>query len=146
MLSIFLIRNPTILTFNVAILLLYSYFPWQDGKICKSPFFTQKPTVCLQGSPGLPGRNGYNGLPGSPGSAGRDGRDGAKGERGVAGPAGSHGVKGDAGQNGADADHRNLKQCAWRSDDSRDIGLIKVSLSFRKKTYRYALFLILIFA
>ena len=87
----------------------------------------------MQGSPGLPGHNGYNGSPGLPGSAGRDGRDGAKGEKGVAGPPGSRGVKGDAGQNGADADHRNWKQCAWSSADSRDIALIKVSFKFRKE-------------
>ena len=70
---------------------------------------------------GIPGRNGYNGLPG------RDGRDGAKGDKGVAGPIGSRGVKGEVGQNGADADHRNWKQCAWKLDDDRDGGLIKVS-------------------
>ena len=85
------------------------------------PLTAQNPSTCLQGSPGIPGRNGYNGLPG------RDGRDGAKGEKGVAGPSGSSGFKGDAGQNGADADHRNWKQCAWRSGDGRDIGLIKVT-------------------
>ena len=87
-------------------------------------FFTQHPSTCLQVSPGLPGRNGYNGVPG------RDGRDGAKGEKGVSGPPGSRGVKGDAGQNGADADHRNWKQCAWKIHDQRNIGLIKVSLRF----------------
>ena len=90
--------------------------------------FTQHPSMCLQGSPGLPGRNGYNGV------QGRDGRDGAKGEKGVAGPAGSRGVKGDAGQNGADADHRNWKQCTWRSEDGRNIGLIKVGFNFLGKT------------
>ena len=75
--------------------------------------------MCLQGSPGLPGvpgRNGHNGLPG------RDGRDGAKGDKGMIGSTGSRGQKGDAGKNGADADHRNWKQCAWRSTDGRDIG------------------------
>ena len=51
----------------------------------------------------------------------------------MAGPPGSRGVKGDAGQNGADADHRNWKQCAWKSDNGRDIGLIKVTFDFRKK-------------
>ena len=44
------------------------------------------------------------------------------------GSTGSRGQKGDSGQNGADADHRNWKQCAWRSEDSRDIGLIKVGI------------------
>ncbi len=71
--------------------------------------------------------NGQSGLPG------RDGRDGAKGEMGVAGSPGSRGIKGEAGQNGTDADHRNWKQCTWRNDDSRDIGLIKVSFNFREK-------------
>lgn len=49
------------------------------------------------------------------------------GERGVAGPLGPRGVKGEAGINGQNADHRNWKECVWRSDDSRDIGSIKVS-------------------
>ncbi|CAH3132549.1 unnamed protein product, partial [Porites lobata] len=75
--------------------------------------------TCLQGSPGLPGRNGVNGYNGLPG---RDGRDGAKGENGVAGPSGSRGMKGEMGPN---TDHCDWKQCAWRSSDSRDIGLIK---------------------
>ncbi|XP_078371439.1 collagen triple helix repeat-containing protein 1-like isoform X1 [Oculina patagonica] len=88
---------------------------------------SKQPGTCLQGPSGIPGRNGYNGLPG------RDGRDGAKGDKGVAGPPGSRGVKGDAGQNGADADHRNWKQCAWRSEDSRDIGLIKDCVFDKKK-------------
>ncbi|KAL9986615.1 hypothetical protein ACROYT_G000786 [Oculina patagonica] len=87
----------------------------------------KQPSVCLQGPSGIPGRNGYNGLPG------RDGRDGSKGEMGLAGPPGSSGVKGDAGQNGADADHRNWKQCAWRSEDGRDIGLIKDCVFHKKK-------------
>jgi len=42
------------------------------------------------------------------------------------GSTGSRGQKGDVGENGADADHRNWKQCAWKSEDSRDIALIKV--------------------
>jgi hypothetical protein len=33
----------------------------------------------------------------------------------VAGPQGSRGEKGDVGKNGTVADHRNWKQCAWRS-------------------------------
>ena len=44
------------------------------------------------------------------------------------GSTGSRGQKGDAGENGADADHRNWKQCAWKSYDTRGIGLIKVSI------------------
>ena len=89
------------------------------------------------GLPGVPGRNGHNGLPG------RDGRDGAKGDKGMVRSIGSRGQKGDAGKNGADADHRNWKQCAWRSEDGRDIGLIKVfiTVSFIKVDL-YASFLI----
>ena len=44
------------------------------------------------------------------------------------GSIGSRGQKGDAGKNGADADHRNWKQCAWKIYDGRDIGLIKVGM------------------
>ncbi|CAH3188908.1 unnamed protein product, partial [Porites lobata] len=75
-----------------------------------------------QGSPGLPGRNGVNGHNGSPG---RDGRDGAKGKKGVAGAPGSRGAKGEMGASGTDTDHRNWKQCAWKNNNNRDIGLIK---------------------
>lgn len=53
---------------------------------------------------------------------------------GMNGPPGSRGQKGDAGENGTDADHRNWKQCAWKSSDSRDIGLIKVYIDVRSKT------------
>ena len=84
---------------------------------------TYNSSTCLQGSPGLPGRNGVNGHNGSPG---RDGRDGAKGEKGVAGPSGPRGEKGEMGASGTRTDHRNWKQCAWKTNDDRDIGLIKV--------------------
>ena len=93
---------------------------------------TQNTNTCLQRSPGLPGvpgRNGHNGLPG------RDGRDGAKGDKGMIGSTGSRGQKGDAGKNGADADHRYWKQCAWKNYDSRDIGLLKVRINMRYKSY-----------
>ena len=83
---------------------------------------TYNSSTCLQGSPGLPGRNGVNGHNGSPG---RDGRDGAKGEKGVTGTPRSLGAKGEMGASGTDTDHRNWKQCAWKSSDGRDIGLIK---------------------
>ena len=85
-------------------------------------YVTQNSNTCLQGSPGLPGRNGVNGHNGSPG---RDGRDGPKGEKGVAGAPGSRGAKGEMGASGTDTDHRNWKQCAWKNNDGRDIGLIK---------------------
>ena len=39
---------------------------------------------------------------------------------------GPPGRKGEVGKNGKDTDPKNWKQCVWRSDDSRDIGLIKV--------------------
>ncbi len=32
-----------------------------------------------------------------------------------------------------DADHRNWKQCAWKGDDSRDAGLVKVSFCLKEK-------------
>ena len=66
--------------------------------------------------------NGHNGLPG------RDGRDGAKGEKGVAGPPGPRGIKEEPGPVGkVAAEQRNWKQCAWKKEDGKDIGLIKVS-------------------
>ena len=46
---------------------------------------------------------------------------------GVAGPPGSRGEMGEMGPSGTDKDHRNWKQCAWKSDDASDIGLIKVT-------------------
>ena len=80
----------------------------------------------MQGSPGLPGRNGVNGHNGLPG---RDGRDDAKGEKGVAGTPGSRGEREEMGSSGADTDHRNWKQCAWKNSDNRDIGLKKLAQS-----------------
>ena len=49
------------------------------------------------------------------------------------GSLGPRGQKGDEGKNGADVDHRNWKQCAWKSSDSRDIGLIKVCINVSDK-------------
>ena len=66
--------------------------------------------------------NGHNGLPG------RDGRDGAKGEKGLSGPSGPRSFKGEAGPVGKiAAEQRNWKQCAWKKEESKDIGLIKVT-------------------
>ena len=111
----------------------------------------QNPNICPRGSPGFPGKNGVNGHNGLPGRDGRDGtkgqqgvagppgprgfkgqvgRDGAKGEKGVAGSPGPRGSKGEAGASGKNTVHKNWKQCVWKKDDSRDIGLIKVSLVF----------------
>ena len=44
----------------------------------------------------------------------------------MAGTPGSRGEKGEMGASGTDTDHRNWKQCAWKTNDGRDIGLIKV--------------------
>jgi len=105
----------------VLCLVIVSHFCLIDGNV-KTASTTKNPSMCLQGSPGLPGRNGVNGHNGLPG---RDGRDGTKGEKGVTGPLGPRGVKGEAGPSGKNAQHRNWKQCAWKLDDGRDIGLVK---------------------
>ena len=63
--------------------------------------------------------NGHNGLPG------REGRDGAKGEKGVAGVPGPRSIMGETGPSGTDTDHGNWKQCSWKENEARDIGLIK---------------------
>ena len=44
----------------------------------------------------------------------------------MTGNPGPRGVKGEMGPNGTDADHRNWKQCVWKKDDTRDIGLLQV--------------------
>ena len=104
--------------------------------------------MCPQGASGLPGRNGVNGHNGLPG---RDGRDGAKGEKGLSGPSGPRGFKGEAGEKGVAgppgprgfkgeagpvgkvaAEQRNWKQCAWKKEDGKDIGLIKVSATMNE--------------
>ena len=114
-------------------------------------FISQNPSLCAQGATGLPGRNGVNGHNGLPG---RDGRDGAKGEKGLSGPSGPRGFKGEAGMKGVAgppgprgikgeegtvrkvaAEQRNWKQCAWKEDDNRDIGLIKVTAW--EKSYKF---------
>ena len=81
---------------------------------------------CLQGPAGMPGNNGVPGSPATPGRDGRDGRDGGKGEVGTRGPAGDKGDKGDTSVSGNTA--RNWKQCVWKAEDNKDIGLIKVSI------------------
>ena len=104
--------------------------------------------MCPQGASGLPGRNGVNGHNGLPG---RDGRDGAKGEKGLSGPSGPRGFKGEAGEKGVAgppgprgikgeagpvgkvaAEQRNWKQCAWKKQENKDIGLIKVSATMNE--------------
>ena len=73
----------------------------------------------------IKGEAGEKGVAGPPGSRGFKGE---AGEKGVAGPSGPRGFKGEAGPVGkVAAEQRNWKQCAWKKDDGRDIGLIKVS-------------------
>ena len=77
----------------------------------------------------MPGNNGVPGNPGTSGRDGRDGRDGGKGEKGevaTRGPAGNKGDKGDTSVPWNAA--RNWKQCVWKAQDNKDIGLIKVSI------------------
>ena len=92
----------------------------------------------MNGHNGLPGRDGRDGAkgqqgvagaPGPRGFKGQVGRDGAKGEKGVAGAPGPRGSK---GETGANTFQRNWKQCVWKKNDGRDIGLLKVSLVFIK--------------
>ena len=80
----------------------------------------------MNGHNGLPGRDGRDGAKGEKGVAGVPGPRGIMGEKGMTGTLGPRGVKGETGPSGTDTDHRNWKQCTWRSVDGRDIGLIKV--------------------
>ena len=73
------------------------------------------------GSPGVKGENGMTGP------------RGGKGEKGMMGNPGPRGVRGEMGPNGTDTDHRNWKQCAWKKEDSRDIGLIQVCINLKKQ-------------
>ena len=73
------------------------------------------------------------GVAGPPGPRGFKGEEG---EKGVSGPPGPRGIKGEEGTVGkVAAEQRNWKQCAWKEDDSRDIGLIKVSAW--EKNYKF---------
>ena len=60
---------------------------------------------------------------------------GRKVKRAWQAPPGSRGEKGERGPSGTDIDHRNWKQSAWRSSDSRDIGLIKVCWFHRDQCF-----------
>ena len=52
---------------------------------------------------------------------------GEAGKKGVVGPRGPRGIKGEAGPVGkVAAEQRNWKQCAWKKQENKDIGLIKV--------------------
>ena len=84
---------------------------------------------------GMAGPTGSRGVKGDNGMTGPSGPRGAKGEKGMTGNPGPRGVKGEMGPNGADTDHRNWKQCAWKKGDGRDIGLIRVCVNLRKRKF-----------
>ena len=75
---------------------------------------------------GVAGPAGSSGAKGENGMTGPPGPHGGKGEKGMTGNSGPRGVKGEMGPNGTDADHRNWKQCVWKKNDGRDIGLFQV--------------------
>ena len=86
----------------------------------------------MAGPPGSRGVKGENGAAGPPGPRGD------KGEQGVAGSPGSPGAKGEVGPKGADATHRNWRQCAWKDiNDARDIGLIRVRNNLKELSQNY---------
>ena len=111
----------------------------------------------VNGHNGLPGRDGRDGAKGEKGLSGPSGPRGFKGEagmKGVAGPPGPSGFKGEAGEKGVSgppgprgikgeegtvrkvaAEQRNWKQYAWKKEDNRDIGLIKVTAW--EKNYKF---------
>lgn len=102
------------------------------------PLVPQQHSMCSQGPPGIPGMNGLNGNNGSPGTMGEKGvagptgprgfkgEAGVKGETGVAGPPGPRGAKGEVGPSAKASQQKNWKQCAWKTVDGRDTGVIKV--------------------
>ena len=81
----------------------------------------------MAGPAGSRGAKGENGMTGPPGP------NGGKGENSMTGKPGPRGIKGEMGPNGTDPDHRNWKQCAWKNNDGRDIGLIWVCINLRKQ-------------
>jgi len=88
-----------------------------------------------QAEKNCPGINGHPGIPGSPGLPGPFGRDGAKGEKGE---TGSKGEKGEQGKPGAEGEASlqtpsNWKQCVWHKSDSKDNGLIRECLFYKKE-------------
>ena len=92
--------------------------------------------TCVPGAPGAPGRDGAKGDVGSPGKTGTkgprgaDGKKGAKGETGIQGSAGQKGQRGDKGNSGTPrlASHMNWKECTWKRVDTKNSGLIYVSV------------------
>ena len=85
---------------------------------------------------GPPGPRAVKGEAGEKGVAGPPGPrsfKGEAGEKGVPGPPGPRGIKGEAGPVGkVAAEQRNWKQCAWKKEDGKDIGLIKVSATMNE--------------
>ena len=69
---------------------------------------------------------GEKGVAGPTGPRGFKGEAGVKGETGVAGPPGPRGAKGEAGPSAKASQQKNWKQCAWKTVDGRDTGVIKV--------------------
>ena len=92
--------------------------------------------TCVPGAPGAPGRDGAKGDKGSPGKTGTkgprgaDGKKGAKGETGIQGSTGQKGQRGDKGGSGTPrlASHMNWKECTWKRVDTKNSGLIYVSV------------------
>ena len=75
----------------------------------------------MKGVAGLPGPRGFKG---------------EASEKGVAGPPGPRGIKGEAGPVGKVAtEQRNWKQCAWKNQNGKNVGLIKVSAW--EKNYKF---------
>ena len=66
---------------------------------------------------------------GQPRARSADGKKGAKGEPGIQGSTGQKGQRGDKGDSGTPrlASHMNWKECAWKKDDQKDLGVIFVS-------------------
>ena len=81
----------------------------------------------MAGPAGSSGAKGENGMRGHPGPKG------GKGEKGMTGNPGPRGVKGEMGPNRTDAGYRNWKQCAWKKDNARDIGLIQACINLIEK-------------
>ena len=85
---------------------------------------------------GPPGPRAVKGEAGEKGVAGPPGPrsfKGEAGEKGVPGPPGPRGIKGEAGPVGkVAAEQRNWKQCAWKKQENKDIGLIKVSATMNE--------------
>ena len=97
----------------------------------------------MPGSPGTPGRDGRDGAKGDMGSPGKtgpqgppgyQGKKGSKGVPGVQGPAGQKGERGEIGESRNPGtpqllSHMNWKEWAWKKEDGKDSGVIRVSVT-----------------